>query len=650
MEDKKKSSYGSWRSPIAAELVARQSIRFGDLRVDNGVLYWVESRPAESGRSVIVQHTPEGSTRDVIQSPFSARSRVHEYGGGAFTVIKGIVYFVNFNDQRIYAKDIRGAVHPITSEDDNRYADLVVDEMRNRIICVQEAHGGIAKEPQNAIVGIDIDGAARPQVLVSGSDFYSSPRISVNGQRLAWLAWNHPNMPWDGTELWIAEIDKAGALSDPRKVAGGVSESIFQPEWSPDNILYFVSDRNGWWNIHRFVAGAVEMVTGLEAEFGMPQWNFGLSTYGFASLSKLVGTYNQKGIWHLSTVNLKTGKIKRAKTNFTDIAHLKTIGEWVVFYAGSSNEGLSVIKHNVSTAETHIIRRSEESCFDSGYISKPELIEFVTTNDANAYGFFYRPQNKDYLEPQNERPPLIVVTHGGPTSCSYSSLDLKIQFWTSRGFAVFDVNYGGSTGFGRPYRERLKGKWGVVDVDDCVNGARYLIKKNLVDGERLIIRGGSAGGYTTLAALTFRDVFKAGASYYGVSDLEALARETHKFELRYLDSLVGPYPEAARIYRERSPINYSQHFSAPVIFFQGLDDKVVPPNQAEKMVKALREKKIPVAYIAFEGEQHGFRKAENLKRSLEAELYFYSRVFGFELSENIAPVEIEMGSDLETRN
>jgi dipeptidyl aminopeptidase/acylaminoacyl peptidase len=598
------------------------------LFVDNGVLYWVESRPAESGRSVIVEYTPDGTTRDVIQPPFGARSRVHEYGGGAFTVDKGVVYFVNFEDQRIHVKDTRGAVRPITPEDDNRYADLIVDKKRSRIICIQEAHGGAAKEPKNTIVSVDLSGAARPQVLVSGSDFYSSPRMSPNGRQLAWLSWDHPNMPWDGTELWIAQIGKAGALLNPCKVAGGVSESIFQPEWSPDGVLYFVSDKNGWWNIYRHLAGAVERVIELNAEFGIPQWNFGLSTYGFAGRGRLVCSYNQKGIWHLSTIDLKTGKMKQVKTSFTDIAHLRTSGDWVMFYAGSPNEGLSVVKHNLSTAETRIIKRSEESSFDPGYISKPELVEFDTTEGAKAYGFFYRPQNKDYLESQKEKPPLIVVTHGGPTSCSYPSFDLKIQFWTSRGFAVLDVNYGGSTGFGRPYRERLKGKWGVVDVDDCVNGARYLVKKNLVDSERLIIRGGSAGGYTTLAALTFRDVFKAGASYYGVSDLEALAQETHKFESRYLDSLIGPYPEAASIYKERSPINYVQHLSAPVIFFQGLDDKVVPPDQAERMVQALREKGIPVAYIAFEGEQHGFRKADSLRRSLEAELHFYSRVWG----------------------
>jgi dipeptidyl aminopeptidase/acylaminoacyl peptidase len=574
----------------------------------------------------------------MIQPPFSARSRVHEYGGGAFTVSKGIVYFTNFEDQRIFAIEPAGTPRPVTSELGNRYADLIIDEACNRIICVQEMHG--AGKPVNSIVSIDIREGWVAQRLVGGSDFYASPRLSPDGKQLAWLVWNHPNMPWDGTELWVAEMDETGKLRDPRKVAGGVSESVFQPEWSPKGILYFVSDRNGWWNIYRCMGNELEPVVRSEAEFGMPQWVFGLSTYGFISEERIACAFNRKGYWHLATIDNDSRTMCEIDTPFNDITHLKTAKEWVFFYGASSTEDLSVIKHNMSTGETRLIRRSGDAMVDPGYISEPELVEFDTTNQKKSYGFLYRPRNKDFTGPPDERPPLIVVTHGGPTSCSYPSFDLKIQYWTSRGFAVLDVNYGGSTGFGRPYRERLKGNWGIVDVDDCVNGAKYLVENDLVDGSRLVIKGGSAGGYTTLATLTFRDVFKAGASYYGVSDLEALARETHKFESRYGDSLVGPYPEAARVYAERSPIHYTERLTAPIIFFQGLDDKVVPPNQAERMVQALRDRKIPVAYIAFEGEQHGFRKAENIARCLEAELYFYSRIFGFE-AEGISPVPIE---------
>jgi dipeptidyl aminopeptidase/acylaminoacyl peptidase len=638
---RRKSRFGSWHSPITAWLAARQSIRFGDIVVDENDVYWVESRPAERGRSVIVLHTPEGTTADVTDVPFSARSRVHEYGGGAFNVRNGVVYFVNFDDQRIYRKDLAGVVLPVTYENGNRYADLIIDDQRSRIICIQEAHQAAVKEPVNTIVAVSTTKLTEPRTLIKGNDFYSSPRMSPNGRYLAWLAWNHPNMPWDGTELWVSEIDRAGAVMNPHKIAGGVSESIFQPEWSPDNMLYFTSDKTGWWNIYRYTEDVVESLFEFEAEFALPQWNFGLSTYGFISCNRLACTFNQRGIWQLATIDINTRKMHRLQSAYSDIAHLKTMKESIVFYGGSPTEALSVVRHDTSSDQAFIIRRSEESSVDPGYISRPELIEFDTSGSRKAYGFFYSPQNKDYTEPLGERPPLIVVTHGGPTSCSYASLDLKIQFWTSRGFAVLDVNYGGSTGFGRPYRDRLKGNWGIVDVDDCVSGAEYLIKKNMVDVEKLIIRGGSAGGYTTLAALTFRDLFKAGASYYGVSDLESLTKETHKFESRYLDGLVGPYPEAESEYHKRSPINYPELLSTPVIFFQGLDDKVVPPNQAEKMVNALREKKIPVAYIAFAGEQHGFRKAENLKRTLEAELYFYSRVLGFDLTDDIAPVEIE---------
>jgi dipeptidyl aminopeptidase/acylaminoacyl peptidase len=631
-------AYGTWCSPITAESVAKKSIRFGDLQVDGDCLFWVESRPAEKGRSVIVQHGSEGESRDIIQPPYNARSRVHEYGGGAFTVSKGIVYFVNFEDQRIYAKERTGMPHPLTTQDEKRYADLIVDEMRDRIICIEEAHG--ASSPVNSIVSIDMNGKVVPQRLVAGNDFYSSPCMSPDGKRLAWLTWNHPNMPWDGTELWMAEYDAAGRIKDPRKVGGGVSESVFQPEWSPGGTLYFVSDMNGWWSIYRFTGKGVEPMFSADAEFGMPQWVFGLSTYGFISEENIVCAFNRRGYWRLATINTETHELSEIDTPFNDITHLKTANEWIIFYGGSSQEGLSVIRHNAFTDKTQVIRRSDDTTVDPAYLSEPELVEFDTTDQKKAYGFFYRPRNKDYSGPSDERPPLIVVSHGGPTSCSYPSLDLKIQFWTSRGFAILDVNYGGSTGFGRPYRERLKGHWGMVDVDDCVNGAKYLIENDLVDRDRLAIRGGSAGGYTTLASLTFRDVFKAGASYYGVSDLEALARETHKFESRYLDGLVGPYPQAAKVYKERSPIYHVEHLRAPIIFFQGLDDKVVPPNQAELMVQALRDMKIPVAYIAFEGEQHGFRKAANIARCLEAELYFYSRVFGFDIS-GITTVPIE---------
>lgn len=640
-EKTKRRGYGSWRSPITAELVATKSIRFGDIVIDGGDVYWVESRPAEKGRSVVVQHTPDGRMHDVLREPFSARSRVHEYGGGAFTVNKGIIYFVNFDDQQVYKIGRGSDPKAITHSNDNRYADLVVDEQRSRIICIQETYSSTSKEPVNVLVAIDIEGKKAPQILVSGNDFYASPRLSPDGERIAWLTWNHPNMPWDGTELWVANLGDDGSIEHAEKIAGGLSESIFQPEWSPDGLLYFVSDKNGWWNLYHKATHGVEIVYQMDAEFGVPQWNFGLSTYGFIDPGGLVCTYNKKGVWHLATIDLETKKLANIDVPWTDITHLKTADRCVVFQGGSPTGALSVIRFEPLSGDYSVLQQSTENKIDTGYLSQPELIEFKTTNNLTAFGFYYPPHNKDCAGPSGERPPLIVVSHGGPTGCSYNSLDLKKQFWTSRGFAVFDVNYGGSTGFGRPYRERLNRKWGIVDVDDCINGALSLVRKGLVDGNRLIIRGGSAGGYTTLSALTFHDVFRAGASYYGVSDLEALTRETHKFESRYLDGLVGPYAEEMQNYKARSAINHAEHLKAPIIFFQGLEDKVVLPNQAEKMVAVLRNKGIPVAYLTFDGEQHGFRKAENIQRSLEAELYFYAQVFGFTLSEDVIPVMID---------
>lgn len=639
MKKKSVASPGSWHSPVTADIVARQSVRFGEIAVDGNDIYWVESRPAEGGRNVIVRCDSEGKLSDVIKAPHSARSRVHEYGGAAFTVHEGIVFFTNFSDQRVYRQGPDPIPVPLTPAVDKCYADLSVDKPRGRLVCIQEDHTQ-DREPINSIVDVDINGSGKLRILVSGNDFYSSPRISPDGSKVAWLTWNHPNMPWDGTVLWVAELDRAGLLSKRRRIAGGFSESIFQPDWSPEGILYFVSDNRGWWNIYRFKEGKVEAVTKMDAEFGMPLWNLGLSTYGFLGDERIACIYNQKGICYLATVDLKSKRLISIKSRFTEVMHLRTSDDCVVFQGGSPTSALMMVKFSTKTSEETVIKRSEDTPIDPEYISIPESIEFKTTDDLKSYGFYYPPKNKGYDLPQNELPPLIVVTHGGPTSCSYASLDAKVQFWTSRGFAVLDVNYGGSTGFGRPFRERLKGNWGIVDVDDCVNGVRYLVDKGLVDCNRVIIRGGSAGGYTTLCALTFHDFFKAGASYYGIGDLEALAKDTHKFESHYLDTLVGPYPEAREIYRERSPLHHTESLSAPVIFFQGAEDEVVPPDQAEKMVNSLREKGIPVACLIFEGEQHGFRRAENIKRALEAELYFYSRIFGFELSDEIEPVQI----------
>ncbi len=644
MTESQVAPYGSWKSPITSDLIASATIRIGQIMLDGEDIYWTEMRPAEGGRYVVVRRTPDGRTTDVTPSPFNARTRVHEYGGGSFVVADGTVYFSNFADQRLYRQDPGAEPRPITPEVDLRYADGVVDHRRGRIICIREDHTDPDREPVNAIVGLDLagnEGNDGGQVLVSGNDFYSSPCLSPDGSRLAWLTWNHPNMPWDGTELWVGELRADGSLGRTERVAGGVAESIFQPEWSPDGILYFVSDRTGWWNLYRWCDGRVEHVFEMGAEFGRPQWVFGMSTYAFESAERIVCAYTERGTWRLASLNAATGELELVENPYSEIEYIRAAPGCAVFVAGSPTEPTSIVRLDLATRQFEVLRRSSEIVVDPGYLSLPQPIEFPTEHGLTAHAFFYPPKNRDYAAPPGERPPLIVIIHGGPTSAASSALSLGIQYWTSRGIAVLDVNYGGSTGYGRAYRQRLQGQWGVVDVDDCVNGARSLVERGEVDGERLIIRGGSAGGYTTLCALTFRNVFKVGASYFGLSELEVFAEETHKFESRYLDRLVGPYPERRDLYRERSPINFVEHLSCPVIFFQGLEDKIVPPNQAELMVEALRAKGVPVAYLPFEGEQHGFRRAENIKRALDSELYFYSRIFGFDLADTVEPVPIE---------
>jgi dipeptidyl aminopeptidase/acylaminoacyl peptidase len=452
-------------------------------------------------------------------------------------------------------------------------------------------------------------------------------------------------MPWDSSELWVGELDAAGLLTTSKLVAGGNTESIFQPEWSPDGKLCFVSDRTGWWNLYQIdvkeTGANAQPLSEIAAEFGMPQWGLGMSTYAFAAAERIVCTYLQNGISRLALIDTRTKKLEPIDCSYTDLKYVRAAEGFAVMRAGSPTEAAAIVKFDLTTKAFAVLRRSNNLEIDAGYLSTLRAVEFPTEDGQTAHGFFYPARNRDYAGPAGERPPLLVMSHGGPTSAAGTALSLSIQYWTSRGIAVLDVNYGGSTGYGRAYRERLKDKWGIVDVDDCVNGARYLVGKDEVDGERLMITGGSAGGYTTLCALTFRDTFNAGASHYGVSDAEALAKETHKFESRYLDGLMGPYPARRDIYFARSPINFTERLSCPTIFFQGLEDKVVPPNQAETMVKALRAKGIPVAYLPFAGEQHGFRQAKNIKRALDGELYFYSRVFGFELAEPVEPVAID---------
>ncbi len=478
---------------------------------------------------------------------------------------------------------------------------------------------------------------------MSGADFYMYPRVSPDGTRLAWIEWDHPEMPWDAAELWVGKFDASGAVADKRKVAGGMGQPVAQIGWSPGCELYFAWEKTGWWNLYREGVDGPEPLATVDAEFGRPAWSSGTgtNTFAFGADCLVWCTYFTKGAWHLASIDARSLEFRPVTCPYTEMFSLQAVGGCPLFIGSSPTEPPSIVKYLPSRGEFQVIRKASTLAIDPGYLSIPEEIRFPTGNGLEAFAYYYRPRNKDYAAPAGNLPPLRVMSHGGPTGSTTTSLNPAIQFWTSRGFAIADVNYGGSTGYGNKYRHRLDGAWGIVDVDDCVNATLFLARKGEVDPDRLIIEGGSAGGYTTLAALAFRDVFKAGCSYYGIGDLESLAKDTHKFESRYLDSVVAPYPEQRDVYLERSPAYHPERLSCPIIFFQGLDDKVVPPDQAETMVEVLRRKGVPVASVFFEGEGHGFRKAQNIQRALEAEIYFYSRIFGFDLGEPVEPVKIE---------
>ena len=632
--------YGAWRSPITSALIVADGIRLGQPQIDGDTIYWLEGRPLDGGRNVLVSRTPDGQISDVTPLGYNVRTRVHEYGGGAYLVVAGVIYFANDADQRLYRQRPGEAPTALTAGGAIRYTDFVLDAQRNRLICVCERHDTGSQEAENSLAAIDLATGAVMSIQ-NGRDFYSNPRISPDGTKLAWLSWGHPHLPWDAAELWIAEIQTDGSLTDARMVAGGVGDAAFQPEWGDNATLYVVLERTGWWNLYAVQGDQISALHPIEAEFGQPTWLFRTNTYAIIGATRLLCTYCVAGTWHMAILDTAQQSFSTLELPYDEIAYVDASERQAVFLAGSPTKERTLVVLDLATLTTEEIRGSSATTIDPEYLSIPETIEFPTEAGLTAHGFFYAPHNQDFDAPQGELPPLLVMSHGGPTGSTEATLDPKIQYWTSRGFGVLDVNYGGSTGYGRAYRERLRGMWGIVDVDDCVNGAKYLVAQGRVDGNRLAITGGSAGGYTTLAALTFRDVFKAGASHFGIGDLAGFVGDTHKFESRYIDGLVGPYPAMRDLYIERSPIHHVGRLECPTIFFQGLEDKIVPPNQAEAMVAALRAKGIPVAYLPFEGEQHGFRRAENIRRSLDGEFYFYSRVFGYTPAETIEPVEIE---------
>jgi dipeptidyl aminopeptidase/acylaminoacyl peptidase len=631
--------YGAWPSPLTAARVTAGALRLDQIQLDGDDVYWLEGRASEGGRNVIVRWTPSGPV-DVTPPGFNVRSRVHEYGGASYTVHNGSAYFSNFADQRVY-RQAPGEAPVAMTEPGSMWADYRVDTARHRLVGVREHPP--SPNGFGAAGSVNVIAAIPDRVLLEGADFYSDPLVSPDGKFLAWLQWNHPNMPWDGTELWVGAFNAGGTIGVRERVAGGPSESIFQPEWSPDGVLHFVSDRTGWWNLYRWrpatslTAGgeSAEPLHLMAAEFGKPQWTFSMVTYAFIADNRIAATYVQQGRWKLAIINTDAKTFEPIDLPVQPLESIKVAPKTgdIYFVGGSAVEPLAIYRWSGHTLE--VLRSSTTETISREWISVPEAVIFKV-KERDVHAFYYPPKNPDVTRPSghqavgpsNERPPLLVITHGGPTGATSDVLDPKIQFWTSRGFAVLDVDYSGSTGYGRPYRDRLKGQWGIVDVEDAVGGADAMVAMGKADPNRLAIRGGSAGGYTTLAALTFFNTFKAGASYYGISDLEVLQQDTHKFEAHYNDTLIGPWPEARDVYKARSPIHFTDRLSCPIILFQGLEDKVVPPNQSEMMAEAARNKGLKVKYVAFEEEQHGFRKAENIIRSLEEELAFYQDVFG----------------------
>lgn len=647
MAERQQAAYGEWPSALTADWVVQASRTITEAQWGAGQLWWLESRPEEQGRSVLVALAPGHEPRDVVPPAYDVRTRVHEYGGGAFTVHGATAFFSHFYDQRLYRLDPDEPPKPITPDPPvlagYRYADGRVTPNGQWLLAVRERHesGGVFNE----LVALPTDGSAEPKVIVSGNDFYAAPRISPDGDWLCWLTWNHPNMPWDGTELWVGRLDEVGNVRTPWLLAGGRQESITQPLWAPDGTLYFLSDRTGWWNLYRWHPrnGVIEQVTQLEAEIGEPHWTFGQSRYVVFRDGYIAAIVTDRGEDRLIRVDPE-GAVQWVEVPWRALLRLTADPSdssrlWLI--ASSPAFPQALVEFSLQDGTWQVIRQASDAQPESTWISEPDVVAFPTEGEQTAYGFFYRPKNPTVELPHDEtRPPLIVFCHGGPTGHVRPAFSPVIQYWTSRGFAVIDVNYGGSSGYGRAYRERLRERWGIVDVADCVNAVRYLTEQGVVDSSRVAIRGGSAGGYTTLRALTVSDVFAAGTSYYGVADLEALAKTTHKFESRYLDGLIGPYPDQAERYRERSPLYAIDHLRAPVLLLQGADDRVVPPEQAEIMVQSLERHHLPYAYYVFEGEGHGFRRAETIRRCLVLEHSFYATVFGLHPPESLEAVQL----------
>ena len=643
--------FGSWASPFKIERLTDRVVFLSEARGIDGLRWWLEGHPDEDGRQVLIRRETDGTLTRMTPEGFNARSRVHEYGGAATLVSGDLVVVSDFVTGRLNRVVRPGQLEPITPERHWRFADAIHDAAHDRLIAVREDHEpetvASRGEWNNELVAIDLSSGA-VSVLASGADFYAAPRLSPDGSQLVWLEWHHPNMPWDGTELQLASVAHDGSLAEPEIIAGSRRDWVSQPRWSPEGILHFVAEPKGWMNIQRYVEGTIEEVTNVEAELAGPDWQFGYTSYAFLANGDVIAVARSGGRDQLIRVDW-AGEVTGIDLPFTEIGSLSVDGERVVLRAAGPAQPAVIAEIDLS-GNVDILRTANPTLPDLEDVSIPQHVEFPTAGGRTAFGNYYPPTNRSFVGEPGELPPLIVTSHGGPTAGAFSGFATGTQLFTSRGYAVLDVDYGGSTGYGRDYRKRLEGQWGIVDVEDCVAGARYLAEQGLVDGERLAIRGGSASGFTTLAALAFTDDFDAGCTYFGIGDLRAFVKDTHKFESRYLESLIGPWPEAEQVYLDRSPSLHAEQITSPVLVQQGAEDQVVPKAEAERIVDALFERRIPHAYLLYPGEDHGFRGHDAIIRSFGAELSFYAQVFGFQPADDIEPLEIQFLEESRARD
>ncbi len=631
---------GSWESPISANMILLDRLKLWEPHIANGHIYWLQYFSERNGSRHIMRRSPSGEIRQMTHDGYNIRTRVHEYGGGAYTVAGDSIVFVNFEDQRIYRQVDTDSPVPVTPMNGMRYADFTVDEQRQRLICVREDHN-VGKYPENTLVQLSLTEESDGRILFSGTDFVAYPRISPDSKQLAWISWNNPSMPWNENTLWLADFDESGELHNKQQLNVGQSDSILDPQWSPEGILYFMSDRSGWWNLYRWRENNVEPVVLMELDCADPPWELGQQNYGFLSPDVAIMRAEHPDGDRLYKINLKDQSRTPISTPLVTIDCMAARDGQAVLAGTPANDTAALLELTANSDHCTLIHHPAPLGVDHRFVSDCRALAYPTDGGLTAHGYWIPPKNPHFQCPAGEKPPVIVCAHGGPTWRFHRAFTAAFNFWTSRGVGIFLVNYGGSSGYGREYRERLDGNYGVVDVNDTLAAARYLAKSGLADPERIAVRGSSAGGYIVLGCLAWGKEFAAGINYFGISDVGAWARDTHKHEFHYLDRLLAPYTGNEALYDQRSPIRYVSKFSAPLLVLQGLEDRVVPPNQSEFIVEELEKLGKPVAYVAFEGEYHGFSKPESNLRAVNAELNFLGRVFGFTPADKVEHLEIK---------